>query len=59
MALFLRNTGLSSPAFAEWADYCVIEDGQVNRTDLRGSPYPARVQMVLEHHRHTLILLSG
>ena len=29
MPLFLRPTGLSSPAFADWADYCVIEDGQV------------------------------
>ena len=29
MALALRQTGLSSPAFADWADYVVIEDGQV------------------------------
>ena len=29
MALSLRQTGLASPAFAEWADYCVVEDGQV------------------------------
>jgi hypothetical protein len=29
MALSLRPTGLSSPAFADRADYCVIEDGQV------------------------------
>jgi hypothetical protein len=29
MALSLRHTGLASPAFAEWADYCVVEDGQV------------------------------
>jgi hypothetical protein len=29
MALSLRQTGLASPAFAEWAYYCVVEDGQV------------------------------
>jgi hypothetical protein len=29
MALALRPTGLKSPAFADWADYCVVEDGQV------------------------------
>jgi hypothetical protein len=29
MSLSLRRTGLSSPAFADWADYCVIDDGQV------------------------------
>jgi hypothetical protein len=29
MPLSLRPTGLSSPAFADWADYCVVEDGQV------------------------------
>ena len=29
MALYLRPTGLASPAFAEWTDYCVIEDRQV------------------------------
>jgi hypothetical protein len=29
MALSLRPTGLASGAFADWADYCVIEDGQV------------------------------
>jgi hypothetical protein len=26
MALSLRPTGLASPAFADWLDYCVIED---------------------------------
>jgi hypothetical protein len=29
MVLSLRPTGLSSPAFADWADYCVIEDGKI------------------------------
>ena len=29
MALSLRATGLSSSAFADWADYKVMEDGQV------------------------------
>ena len=29
MALSLRRTGLSSPAFADQEDYIVIEDGQV------------------------------
>jgi hypothetical protein len=29
MSLFLRRTGLSSPVYADKADYCVIEDGKV------------------------------
>jgi hypothetical protein len=29
MALFLRQTGLASPAYADKTDYLVIEDGQV------------------------------
>jgi hypothetical protein len=29
MALSLRPPGLRSPAFADWADYNVIEDGKV------------------------------
>jgi hypothetical protein len=29
MALSLRPTGLRSPAFADWADYNVMEDGKV------------------------------
>jgi hypothetical protein len=29
MALFLRHTGLSSPAFADQADYCVIDEGRI------------------------------
>jgi hypothetical protein len=29
MSLSLRPTGLRSPAFADWADYKVMEDGKV------------------------------
>jgi hypothetical protein len=28
MALFLRPTGLSSPAYRDWLDYVIVEDGR-------------------------------
>ena len=55
MPFTLRPTGLSSPAYRDWADYIVIEDGEGHRANVRGPAYAADLRWFLIPSRFTSI----